>query len=390
VEHVGIDLGSRRSHIVVMMPTGEITERRTIETRELPSWLRTRGAGRIVMEACTQSPAIARAAQAAKHEAIVVPGSFVRLLGVGARGIKTDDRDALALARASVRSEQLPSVHLRSETSRSRRELISARATLVTSRASISLNIKSWLRGRLIVVKSRANTLAFCEAVRRAALETEDGLPMSIDVLLQTFEHFTTQIHELAGQISKRAENDSVCARLMTVPGVGPIVSMAFATQIDDIERFGSADELASYLALVPGEATTGGKTVRTGTIKAGPQHLKALLVQAAWVMWRARGNDPAVLWARAIAEKRGTRIAIVALARKIATVLYAVWKHDTPYDPSRTARARATPSRSERFKAPSSGDASAAPTDGARIGGSTTAAAARSSDGSKTRLMTS
>lgn len=361
MEHVGIDLGSRRSHLAVISEAGELLQRCTIETRELPAWLRARSASRVVMEACTQSPAIARVAQAAKHEVTVVPGHLVRMLGVGARGIKTDDRDALALARASVRSEELPSVHLRSEVSRSRRELISARATLVESRASIALSIKAWLRGRLIVVKGRANTLAFCEAVRRAALETQDGLPVSIETLLETFEHLTTQIGALDEEIVKLAENDVVCARLMTVPGVGPIVSMAFATQIDDIKRFASAGELASYLALVPGEATTGGKTVRTRTINAGPQRLKALLVQAAWAMWRARPNDPAVLWARAIAEKRGTRIAIVALARKIATVLYAVWKHERPYDPSLAARARASAMSSGQSKAPSSGNASAA-----------------------------
>jgi transposase len=351
VEHVGIDLGARRSHLVAMSATGTIAKRETVETRELPSWLRARSPSKVVMEACTQSPAIARVAKAAGHDVTIVPGNIVRMLGVGARGIKTDDRDALALARASIRNEQLPSVHLRSEVSRSRRELMAVRATLVESRKSIGLSIKSWLRGRLIQVKSRANSLAFCEAVRRAGLETEEGLPMSIEIQLETFEHLTTQIDKLEKEISKLAENDAVCTQLMTVPGVGPIVSLAFATQIDDINRFASAEELASYLALVPGEATTGGKTVRTGTIKAGPQHLKALLVQAAWVMWRARPNDPAVLWARSIAEKRGTRIAIVALARKIATVLYAIWKHSTPYDPSRASRARVT--------APSSGQSS-------------------------------
>lgn len=83
--------------------------------------------------------------------------------------------------------------------------------------------------------------------------------------------------------------------------------------------------------------------------------------------MWRVRPNDPAVLWARAIAEKRGSRIAIVALARKIATVLYAVWKHDTPYDPSRAARARATVPSSGQSKAPSSGGESTARDDRAK-----------------------
>ncbi|MDD9942458.1 MAG: transposase [Myxococcales bacterium] len=87
-----------------------------------------------------------------------------------------------------------------------------------------------------------------------------------------------------------------------------------------------------------PGEHTTGGKVVRTSTLKAGPRYLKAMLVQCAWSAWRTRPNDPMVLWARAIAERRGKRIAIVALARKLATVLWAVWRHDRPYDSSRAA----------------------------------------------------
>ena len=77
---------------------------------------------------------------------------------------------------------------------------------------------------------------------------------------------------------------------------------------------------------------------VRTGsTLKAGPLYLKALLVQAAWSLWRTRPDEPMVVWARSIAEKRGKRIAIVALARKLATVMWAMWKHGTAYDPLRT-----------------------------------------------------
>jgi transposase len=297
-----------------------------------------------VMEACSQSPAIARAAQSAGHKTFVVPGSVVRALGVGARGIKTDDRDAEVLARASVRNEDLPSVHLRSASSRARREQIASRALLVKSRKQISLSVKSWLRGRLIRLKGRADRAAFCDAVRTLALESPDGLPTAIDVLLQTFAHLTDQIAKLDEEITEIAESDPVCARLTTMPGVGPIVSLAFVTHLDDVTRFASAGDLASYLALVPGEATTGGKTKRTRTITAGPSHLKSLLVQAAWSMWRCRPNDPAVIWARKIGDKRGKRIAIVALARKIASVLYAMWKHAKDYDPSRASVARHAP----------------------------------------------
>ena len=342
MDHVGIDLGARHSHLVVLSDTGQMLLRERVATGDLPRWLARRAASRIVMEACTQSPAVAAAAISAGHDALVVPGQLVRALGVGARGIKTDQRDAEVLARASVRNEQLPSVHLRSERSRSRREVISARATLLQARKSLALSVKSWLRGRLMVLRGRASSKHFAEAVRAAALSQPEGLPAPLELLLQSFEQLCDQIEKLDEQAQQLADSDPVCQRLMTMPGVGPQVSLAFTTHLDDPQRFAASDQLASYLALVPGESTTGGKLKRTGTIHAGPLYLKALLVQSAWVMWRYRPNDPLVLWARAIADKRGKRIAIVALARKIATILWAMWKHQRSYEPQRASSVRA------------------------------------------------
>jgi transposase len=341
MDHIGIDLGAANSHVVVLAASGKKTKRK-LKTGDLPRWLMQQPPSNVVMEACTQSPAIARAAIAAKHNTKVVPAHLVRLLGVGARGIKTDDRDAEAVANASLQNSQLPTVHLRSEKSCARRELISARALLIKSRRTIATNVKSWLRGRLMTLRGRATSKVFCDAVRTVALEHPDGLPLAIELLLQTFQHLTEQIQQLDQQIVAVAEQDAVCQRLMGVPGVGPQVSLAFVTHLDEAHRFGSADQLSSYLALVPGEATTGGKITRTRTIKAGPKYLKALLVQAAWSMWRSRPRDPVVVWARAIAAKRGNCIAIVALARKIATMMWSMWKHGTEYDPSRGSGMRA------------------------------------------------
>ncbi len=346
MKHIGIDLGASHSHVVVISTEdGRETglSRCRVETGKLPAWLSRQPAGRVVMEACTQSPAVARAAVSAGHDTRVVPGNVVRALGVGARGIKTDDRDAEVLARASTRNEDLPSVHLRSEASRSRRELTSARAALLNARKSLALHIKSWLRGRLVRLKGRASSKRFCEVVRRVALQDPEGLPKAIEVLLTSYEQLTAQIAELTEEIAELAKGDAVCQRLMTMPGVGPQIAVAFCTYVDDPNRFSSASELGSYLALVPGEATTGGKVVRTGTIKAGPKYLKALLVQGAWTMLRTRPNDPVVLWARGLAEKRGKRIAVVALARKMATILWSMWKHDRSYDPARASSVRAS-----------------------------------------------
>ena len=345
MEHIGIDLGAAYSHIVILSKNGDKPQRKRVKTEDLPRWLMLLAPSRVVMEACTQSPAVARAALEFKHEVRVVPGNCVRALGVGARGIKTNDRDAEVLARASVRNDELPSSHLRSETSRARRELLTARHNLLESRKSIVLSVKSWLRGRLIYLKGRFSPKNFSATVRELALQSPLGLPRSIEMMLETFDFLTQQIDELTETLKDIADEDPVCKNLQTIPGVGPQVSVAFTALLDDPVRFASADELGSYMALVPGEATTGGKLKRTSTIKAGPQRVKALLVQAAWSMWRSRPNDPVVQWARRIADRRGRRIAIVALARKIATIMWAMWKRGEPYRPSMAAQPVQPPS---------------------------------------------
>jgi len=335
VEHIGIDLGAAHSHLVIMNERGTELERRRIQTNKLPRWLAAREPSRVVMEACTQSPVMAAASMEAGHETFVVPGQIVRALGVGARGIKTDDRDAEVLARALVRNELLPSVHLRSQRSRELRALLAARERLIGARTPLAQHIKSWLRARLIQLRGRANGPAFTKAVRTRLLESPDGLPLGLEVLLDSYDQLSEQLARLDSQIEELAEQDDTCRRLRTLPGVGIQTSLAFIAQVDDPHRFGTSDELGSYLALTPGECTTGGKVKRTGTIKAGPRHLKALLVQCAWSAWRSRPNDPMVLWARQIAERRGKRIAIVALARKIATILWRLWKDGSHYDPA-------------------------------------------------------
>jgi transposase len=157
---------------------------------------------------------------------------------------------------------------------------------------------------------------------------------------LQSYDDVTEQLELLDEEIAQITKQDDACQRLMTMPGVGPQIALAISCHLADPARFANAENLGSYLALVPGEMTTGGKIKRTGVIAAGRSHIKALLVQAAWCRWRARPNDPDVLWARSIAAKRGKRIAIVALARKIAVMLWAMWKNKTNFQPALAAKA--------------------------------------------------
>jgi transposase len=129
---------------------------------------------------------------------------------------------------------------------------------------------------------------------------------------------------------------------LCTVPGVGALVAGSFVSVVDDAKRFRDAHSVESYLGLVPSEHSSGGSKQRLGAItKHGNCYARAMLVQAAWsLMTRGPLDDPMRRWAQAVAERRGKRIAVIALARRLVGVLWAMWRDNTAYDPALAGRA--------------------------------------------------
>jgi transposase len=170
------------------------------------------------------------------------------------------------------------------------------------------------------------------------------GLPEHIVRSLAVLESLNEQISSADAELAEIAKDDDCARRLMSVPGVGPVTAMRFLAAIDDAKRFNDGAHLASYLGLSPGENTTGFRTKRTRLTKAGPPEVRWALGQAAWNFYRRRPNDPIVRWAKCVAERRGVQIAIVALARKVALILYAIWRDGTTYEPKRGQGVAASP----------------------------------------------
>jgi len=141
-------------------------------------------------------------------------------------------------------------------------------------------------------------------------------------------------LSDIETQLSGLCAKEPVVVQLATAPGVGLVVAACIVAVLDEAERFQRAHQVESYAGLVPSENTTGGKR-RLGAIsKAGNGYLRALLVQAAWVILKSNDkSDPLYLWAKAIAKRRGPRIAAVALARRLIGVLWAMWRDGTVYD---------------------------------------------------------
>jgi transposase len=337
MEHVGIDLGSSQSAICILKPDGTIKRELTLRTQELERFFEKLAPSVIAMESCAESRKVALLARKDAHVVRVVPTSTVRALNVGARGIKTDKRDARNLAEASFHlRDKLPSVHVRGDEIAAMQDLINCRASLIQARTAAINFARSFLR-KALIQRPRCTPENFCETIG-PLITPEDDPHGVIAAQLVVIETINEQIALLDERIASLAKQNEKAKRLQKISGVGPIVALAFLIAIDDPKRFASASHVASYVGLAPGENTTGGRVRRTGVIAAGQRQLRALLVQAAHSKLNGRKNlDPLVLWARELARTKERKLVVCALARRLAVVMWAMLRDDAPYDPSRT-----------------------------------------------------
>jgi transposase len=185
--------------------------------------------------------------------------------------------------------------------------------------------------------------------VRTGAAETfkarldELRLPLALQramgPLVTLLEPLNQQIETLDNELGQLVTRDDVTKRLVTVPGVGPVTAVAFVATLDNVSRFQGAHQVESYLGLVPQEWSSS-ETQRRGHItKAGNGRIRWLLVQAAWCILQRRSKPEVAalrLWADRIAGRRGRLVAAVALARRLAGILYALWRDGTEYNPTK------------------------------------------------------
>jgi transposase len=330
MDHVAIDLGGRESQVCVRDGSAAIVAERRCRTSDLALFLAKRPPSRVILETCAEAFGVADEALKCGHQVRVVPATLVRSLGVGARGIKTDRRDAQVLSEVSCRID-LPSVHIPAHVSRERKAMCTMREALTRSRTMLINSVRGWMRQQTLRI-GRGSTPTFSDRVRKAL----PSVPGYIEPQLQMITMLSGQIRLADRELAKTAKQDPVCRRLMTVPGIGPVTAVRFVAGIDDITRFESAHHVASYVGLVPGERSSSDRERRTGITKAGSTAIRRVLIMAAWCARRAKRKDAMQRWADAVEQRRGKFVAICALARKLAGIMYALWREGTVYDRTR------------------------------------------------------
>jgi transposase len=336
MQHVAIDLGSKESQVCIRREDGSIVLEKKHPTRRLGELMQTWPKSRVILETSSESFRVADAAIAANHEVRVVPATLAKQLGVGERGVKTDVRDARKLSEVSCRID-LRSVHIPSAETRELRSILRSREALVTSRTKLINHVKGWIRTQLWRLRSGA-TATLPDRLRAHAVMLQQSVPVHIEETLVVLETLTQQITASTRRVKKLAKEHSVARRLMTIPGVGPITALTFIAAVDQVDRFERTHHLQSYLGLTPGENSSSERERRTGITKAGSTAVRRTLVQAAWAAMRLQPNAPMVKWAAQIAERRGRFIAVVALARKMAGIMFALWRDDSTYSAFKAA----------------------------------------------------
>jgi transposase len=328
MEYGAIDLHLRRSQFRIVREDGPVVQEGKFDTTraDLTRVFGGRPPLRLLIESSTESEWVAQQLEALGHEVIVVDPNYAPMYGSRTRKVKTDGRDTVALTEA-CRVGIYRRAHRVSAAQRARRPQLRIRRHLVQMRSrSISL-LRAILRqegwrlpsGAVEAIEDRLDRLAVPPALQAilAPLRTELA---ALNQLIATAD----------AELATVAKADAVAAQLMTAPGVGPVVALTFQAALDDPARFdGEAGRASAFLGLVPSEDSSAERRLKGHITKTGPKDIRALLVQASWVIWRSRSAAGAALrtWAHALADRRGRRIAVVALARRLSRILFAMWR---------------------------------------------------------------
>jgi len=341
MEYGAIDLHKRESQIRILTEGGKTLDDRIATTRDRFSTVFAgRARMRILIEASTESEWVALHLESLGHEVIVADPNYVPMYGQRSRRVKTDRRDVATLAEA-CRLGIYRLAHRRSAGQWAMQWHLGARDQLVWMR-SRSISLTRTIARMAGVHLSTGHAETFARRVE--ATDLPEPVRHAVTPLQTVITALNTQIATADAYLTTVAKTDPVVQRLMSLPGVGRVTATAFVAALDDVHRFPGPGHVTSYLGLVPREYSSGEQLRRGRVVPSAHPRVQALLVQVAWGIWRSTNPDTASLreWARAIGQRRGKRVAVIALARRLARILAAMWRDQPDYAAARVRAPRA------------------------------------------------
>jgi transposase len=243
---------------------------------------------------------------------------------------KTDARDAETLAQL-VRMGWYREARVKNWAAHAMRHLVGARAQLVGISIDLSNQIRSVLKTFGLRADGRAGRMF--EAKVRQQVEDRPEVAGVAEPLLAAWRAVRDQIAALDRKLIEAARVDATCRLLMTCPGVGVVVATSFSAAVEAPGHFRRSRAVGAYLGLTPKRHQSGEIDHSAGVSKRGDKLLRSYLFEAAaCLLVRVQQTSALKAWGLRLVQRLGFKRAAVALARKIAVVLHAMWKAGTPF----------------------------------------------------------
>ena len=330
---LGIDLGKNSCSVVGLDANGKVVVRRRMHRDSVIKLASGLAPCVVAMEACCGAHHLGRILRDQRHEVRLMPPEYV-LPYVKAQ--KNDDRDAEAIAEAAMRPT-MRFVELKSAEQLDVQCLHRVRDRLVGERTALVNQIRAILLERGIAIPQGRRRL---EQQLSAMLEGEElRLSPRVQSLLEDMRaelrDLCRRIERFDAEFAAQAKTDDAARRLATIPGIGVLNATALVAAVGNAATFSRGRDLAAWLGLVPRQMTTGGKPRLLGITKRGNKYLRKLLVHGARAALPSLSASTAPLgrWLQGLLQRAHKNTVVVALANKLARIVWAVLRQGGTYD---------------------------------------------------------
>jgi transposase len=323
---IGIDIGKYSFHVVGLDRRGHIVLRQKWSRSQLDARLANVPPCLIGMEACVGAHHLARKLAAFGHTTRLMPAKYVRPY---AKGQKNDFNDAEAIAEA-VQRPTMKFVAVKSVEQLDLQALHRVREKLVSQRTAVINQIRAFMLERGVAVRQGALALRkeLPDLLAKRTDVLSPRMTRTIEDLADDWRNLDRRIENISAEIQALGQDEPGCERLMTVPGIGPIISSAVVAGIGSGVGFSKGRDFAAWLGLVPKQMSTGDRTILGKISKRGNRYLRVLFVQAARVVllrpqsWERHGLK---VWIEAARQRLHHNVLAIALANKLARIAWAV-----------------------------------------------------------------
>lgn len=339
IHTIGIDLGKTVFHLVGLDARGEVVVRKKCSRDQILRFTANLQVSLIGMEACGGAHFLARALREQGHDARLMPAKYVKPY---VKTNKNDYIDAEAIAEA-VGRPRMRFVPIKTDDQLDLQSLHRVRERWVSGRTAVINQIRGLLLERGITVRKGRSHIE--ESLPGILEDADNKLTGALRVLLSQLrlemQYLQKQIDECDKLILRIANELEDCRRILAVPGIGPMTATATIAAIGNGSAFKKGRGFAAWLGVVPGEHSTGGKQTLTGTGRRGNRYLRKLFIQGAHAVLQQRMKQSTGLntWLAQLTSRKRIQVAAVAMANKMARMVWAVLSKGEAYRPPFLAR---------------------------------------------------